>query len=136
MENQNSTPAQPTVDSGSGIEMATLQKLMEASKTENLNKLKKEVNLSSTYVELEKVGDSFRGIYIGLTKINLTDEDSGEVRELDAARFLIDGKIRLNAGSVLISELKQTQVPTGTPLQVTYTEKKGRTKIYSLTLIG
>jgi hypothetical protein len=116
-----------------GLQLGNIAELMAASS--KLDKLKPAVQLSSTYVELEKVGDAFRGIYAGLTQITVNDKDTGEVREMAAARFIIDGKIRLNAGSVLISELKQVGVPVGTPLEVKYSRKEGRTKIYELTLL-
>ena len=133
MNNQNSNQELP-MEAGSGLEIGNIAALMAASA--KLDKMKPAVVLSSTYVELEKVGDTFRGIYAGNTVITVNDKESGEVREMTAARFIIDGKIRLNAGSVLVSELKQTGCPIGTPLEVKYSRKEGRTKIYELTLLG
>jgi hypothetical protein len=42
----------------------------------------------------------------------------------------------INGGTVLVSELHNANVKPGTPLEVTYTEKKGNVKIYRITLLG
>ncbi len=94
------------------------------------------MDLTAEYVELAKAGESFRGVYIGLQDMNITDKQTGENKKLKAARFLIDKKIYINAGAVLISELNRAGVPVGTPLEVTYVRKDGNTKIYSIKLIA
>ena len=94
------------------------------------------MDLTAEYVELEKTGESFRGVYIGFQDMNITDKQTGESKKLKAARFLIDKKVRINAGAVLISELHLANVPVGTPLEVTYVRKDGNTKIYSIKLIA
>jgi hypothetical protein len=68
--------------------------------------------------------------------MKVTNKSTGEQKELDAARFIINKRIWINAGAVLIGELKRANIPTGTPLQVTYERKDGNTKIYSITLLG
>jgi len=101
----------------------------------NVEKAKKGLTLTAEYIELTKVGDSFRGVYIGLGEVNVTDKQTGELKPLKAARFLISGKVFINAGIVLVDEINRAGVPVGTPMEVTYTEKKGNTKIYQLTLL-
>jgi hypothetical protein len=108
--------------------------MLEASTV--LANLTPSFTLSTSYIELSSEGDSFRGIYAGMTTIDMTDQVTGEPRSQEVARFLIDKQVRINGGAVLLSELKSTGVATGTPLEVTFVEKKGKTKIYSLTLLG
>ena len=128
MENNNQTLAVSPVE-----EMANLTQMLEAS-TE-LSNLTPSFTLSTSYIELASEGDSFRGIFAGITTIEMTDQAT-EPKAQDVARFLIDKQVRINGGAVLLSELRSTGVTPGTPLEVTFVEKKGKTKIYSLTLLS
>ena len=109
---------------------------MEKSSSASLKKMEVLMDLTAEYVELEKAGESFRGVYIGFQDINITDKQTGESKKLKAARFIIDKKVRINAGAVLVSEIHRAGVPVGTPLEVTYVRKDGNTKIYSIKLIA
>jgi len=129
MENNNQTLAVSPVE-----EMANLSQMLEASS--NLSKATASSTLSTSYIELSSEGDSFRGIFAGITTISMTDQVTGEPKDQEVARFLIDKQVRINGGAVLLSELKSTGVAPGTPLEVTFVEKKGKTKIYSLTLLS
>jgi len=101
-----------------------------------LKAMRKVMNLSAQYIELEKPSESFRGIYVGLQKMRITDKATGEIKSLTAARFIIEQSVYINAGAVLISELERAQIEIGTALEVTYERKEGNTKIYSITLLG
>jgi hypothetical protein len=116
------------------MEVANLNELLEAST--KLDKLKPVVGLTSTYIELQSVGDSFKGLFAGFTEINVNDTDTGEVRTLTACRFIINKQMRVNAGAVLVSECKRAGIPIGTPLEVKYERKENKIKIYTLTLLG
>lgn len=129
MENNNQTLAVSPVE-----EMANLSQMLEASS--NLEKATTSFTLSTSYIELSSEGDSFRGIFAGITTIQMTDQSTGEPKDQEVARFLINKQVRINGGSVLLSELKSTGVASGTPLEVTFVEKKGKVKIYSLTLLS
>lgn len=129
MENNITTMAVSPVE-----EMANLTQMLEASS--NLSNATPSFTLSTSYIELPSEGDSFRGIFAGITTIQMADQVSGEMKDLEVARFLIDKQVRINGGAVLLSELKSTGVAPGTPLEVTFVEKKGKTKIYSLTLLS
>jgi hypothetical protein len=102
----------------------------------SVDKLKPLMTLTADYIELEKPSESFRGIYVGLQQISITDKATGELKSFKAARFIINKKIYINAGAVLVGELQRGNIPVGTPLQVTYERKEGNTKIYSITLLG
>lgn len=129
MENTNQSLAVSPVE-----EMANLSQMLEASS--NLSKATTSFTLSTSYIELASEGDSFRGIFAGITTIQMTDQVTGEPKDQEVARFLIDKQVRINGGAVLLSELKSTGVAPGTPLEVTFVEKKGKTKVYSLTLLS
>lgn len=116
------------------VNAAITPEMLEASA--NLSKLKTAINLSPEYIELAKAGESFRGIFWGFTEITVNDQVTGEQRTIPAAAFLVDKSIRINAGVALVSECKKAGIDKGTPLEVTFKEKKGNLKIYSLTLLG
>jgi 3-methyladenine DNA glycosylase Tag len=128
MENQQ------TVARVNDVNAAITPEMLEASA--NLSKLKTAINLSPEYIELAKAGESFRGIFWGFTEITVNDQVTGEQRTIPAAAFLVDKSIRINAGVALVSECKKAGIDKGTPLEVTFKEKKGNLKIYSLTLLG
>jgi hypothetical protein len=116
------------------VNAAITPQMLEASA--NLSNLKTAINLSPEYIELVKPGESFRGIFWGFTEITVNDQVTDEQRQIPAAAFLVDKCIRINAGVALVSECKKAGIDKGTPLEVTFKEKKGNLKIYSLTLLA
>lgn len=106
------------------------------AKSQNLDKMESMISLTAEYHELEKPGESFRGVFIGFQTMQVADKTTGEVKELNAARFLKDKRVLINAGAVLINELKRANVEVGTAIEVTYLRKEGNAKIYSLALLG
>ena len=116
------------------VTAAITPEMLEAST--NLAKLKVAINLSPEYIELVKSGESFRGIFWGFTEITVNDQVTGEQRTIAAAAFLVDKAIRINAGVALVGECKKSGIDKGTPVEVTFKEKKGNLKIYSLTLLA
>lgn len=106
------------------------------AQSSKLEKLKPQLTLTASYKEFEKVGDSFRGIFLGMSHMNVTDKVTGELKALECVKFINDGKVVINGGYVLVEEMKRAAVPVGTPLEVTYVKKEGNTKIYEITLIG
>jgi len=116
------------------VNAAITPEMLEASA--NLSNLKTAINLSPEYIELAKPGESFRGIFWGFTEITVNDQVTDEQRQIPAAAFLVDKCIRINGGVALVSECKKAGIDKGTPLEVTFKEKKGNLKIYSLTLLA
>jgi uncharacterized OB-fold protein len=108
--------------------------LLEASA--NVEKLKEVVTLTNEYIELEKPSDSFKGIFVGFIQMSVTDKVTGELRTMSSAQFLINKKMFINGGVNLVGQLKKSNVPSGTPVKVTYTRKDGNVKVYELTLLG
>jgi len=105
-------------------------------KSTSLNKLETIVSLSPESITLEKVGESFRGLFMGYGEMQVNDNATDEKRILTCVKFLIDKKMCINAGAVLVSECRNANLKIGTPLEVTYTEKRGNVKIYRITLLG
>ena len=116
------------------VNTAITPEMLEASA--NLKQLKAAINLSPEYIEMAKPGESFRGIFWGFTEITVNDQVSDEQRTIPAAAFLVDKAIRINAGVALVGECKKSGIDKGTPVEVTFKEKKGNLKIYSLTLLA
>lgn len=129
---ENSSPA--VVSPAQTITPEVLLKAIAES--EKVEQLEEVMGLSAQYVELEKPTEFFKGIYLGLQDITVTDRGTGEMKTIPAARFVINRQVYVNAGAVLISELKRASIPVGTPLKVTYERKEGNVKIYSITLLG
>lgn len=128
-----------TENVGAIVDATTINQeiLAEAiEKSTKMEKMRKIMTLSAEYIELEKPSESFRGIYVGMQSMSITDKATGEQKTLTAARFIINQKVFINAGAVLISELQRANIPVGTALEVTYERKEGNTKIYSITLLG
>jgi len=128
-----------TENVGAIVDATTINQeiLAEAiEKSTKMEKMRKIMTLSADYIELEKPSESFRGIYVGTQSMSITDKATGEQKSLTAARFIINQKVFINAGAVLISELQRANIPVGTALEVTYERKEGNTKIYSITLLG
>ena len=116
------------------VNTAITPEMLEASA--NFTQLKAAINLSPEYIELAKPGESFRGIFWGFTEITVNDQVTGEQRTIPAAAFLVDKCIRINAGVALVGECRKSGIDKGTPVEVTFKEKKGNLKIYSLTLLA
>jgi hypothetical protein len=131
MENQNSNLE---VRSSANIENGNFTDFVQAST--NLETLKPVITLSADYIELEKPGEKFRGIYIGTQIMNVADKLTGELKEIKAVRFLINKAVKINGGVVLVNEIERSGIRPGTPVEVTYSKKEGNTKIYALTLLG
>jgi hypothetical protein len=108
--------------------------MLEASA--NLTKLKVAITLSPEYIELVKPGESFRGIFWGFSEMTVNDQVTGEQRTIPAAAFLVDKAIKINGGVALVSMCQKSGIEKGTPVEVTFKEKKGNLKIYSLTLLA
>jgi len=106
------------------------------AKSTNLDKMEQVLTLTAEYIELEKPSESFRGIFIGTQTMNMTDKTTGEEKSIEAVRFLINKQVFINAGIVLVNEIKRAAVTVGTPVEITYLRKEGNTKIYQVTLLG
>lgn len=93
------------------------------------------MELTASYLEIPNVGGTFRGAYAGKTFITITDKATGEQRTLESVVFVNNGKRFINSGVQLVDELTKFNPPLGTGLEITLKEKKGNTKIYSISVL-
>ena len=98
--------------------------------------LEEKIILSPSGISLDKVGESFNGIFWGFSTMTVKDAITGDLKEIPAVQFMIDRQIRINGGAALVSEFKQIALERGAKVRVTYREKVGNLKIYSVSLLG
>lgn len=115
-------------------DIETFTSLVEASAT--MTKMEPVISLTAEYISLEKPGESFRGIFIGYQKISKLNQGTGEMQDMEAAKFVMNRKVVINSGVALVTDLKRANVQHGTPLEIVYKEKNGNTKVYSINLLG
>ncbi len=101
-----------------------------------LETLEEKIILSASGISLDKVGESFNGIFWGFSTMTVKDQVSDELKEIPAVQFMIDRQIRINGGAALVTEFKQIGLERGAKVRVTYREKVGNLKIYSVSLLG
>ena len=136
MENTNSNIVNYETQSPVSIDMDTASFAELVTESTKLKEKKPVMTLTAEYVELQKPGENFRGIFFGFQSMQVTDKATGELKEITAARFLVDKTVKINGGTVLVNEIKRAGIAAGTPVEVLYREKKGNTKIYTLTLLS
>lgn len=134
MENQITTNEEAVEITPASTQDFNFQEMIE--KSANLEKLKPLITLTAEYIELEKPSEFFNGIFFGYQNMEVVDQVSGEVKKLVACRFIVNKEVKINAGIVLVNEIKRANLSIGTPVKVTYIRKEGNTKIYLLTLLG
>jgi hypothetical protein len=143
MENTNNTePAVQAQGAVTAINNDALINLMNQSTS--VDKLEPIMSLTANYLELAKPGESFKCLFVDFSTINVngksTDEFTGEesegLKEIKAVRLLANKQLFLNAGVALVNELEKLNLPSGTPILITYKEKKGNLKVYSIDLLG
>ena len=91
--------------------------------------------ITPTPLNLEKIGDKFRGMYLGLQTFEKANPMTGEITVMPVAHFFDGQGVRFNMGAQLtraVSVLKP-----GVSIEITLSELKpnnkgGKTKIYSI----
>jgi hypothetical protein len=127
----NTTASTIALQSQSDLSLA--QFLEESTQ---LATLEEKIILSPSGISLDKVGESFNGIFWGFSTMTVKDAITGDLKEIPAVQFMIDRQIRINGGAALVSEFKQIGLERGAKVRVTYREKVGNLKIYSVSLLG
>jgi len=101
-----------------------------------LSSYKPTISITSKYYEFTKPGERVRGVFLGMTIIKKKDDSSGELTELECVQWLSeDGSLYVNAGAALVSTFRQFVPPKGCPIEITYENKKERTKIYDVRVL-
>lgn len=108
--------------------MTTYQDQLKAANTT--------VTITPTPLILEKVGEKFRGLYLGLQSFDKTNANTGEITRLPVAHFFDGAGVRFNMGAQLTRAVAMLR--PGISVEIVLTELKannkgGKTKIYSIT---
>ena len=109
MENQITTTENAAVSVAN--EITNFAELV--AKSTSLDSMNQVLTLTAEYIELEKPAELFRVIYIGTKTMHLTDKVTGEEKSMDAVRFLINKQVFINAGVVLVNEIKRAGINVG-----------------------
>ena len=142
MTTKNTNTEIAVVDVNTAAQSIALQSQSDLSlaqfleESTQLETLEEKMILSPSGISLDKVGESFNGIFWGFSTMTVKDAITGDLKEIPAVQFMIDRQIRINGGAALVSEFKQIGLERGAKVRVTYREKVGNLKIYSVSLLG
>lgn len=92
----------------------------------------KGTKVTSAYWEATSPGESIRGIFTGMTMMH--KKENGETREIPAVVIDTSEGVRLCGGTILIDTML-TSVPAMSPVEVTYTGKKGNAKTFDVVIL-
>lgn len=134
MENYPAIADENQVQVSVEMDPAAFASLVEASAS--MTKMEAVISLTAEYISLEKPGESFRGIFVGFQEIAVTDKATGELRHMDAAKFIHNRRVVINSGVALVNDIKRAKIQPGTPLEVIFKEKNGNAKVYTLNLLA
>jgi hypothetical protein len=129
--NVNTTANAIALQSQADLDLA--QFLEESTQLETLEE---KIVLTASGISLDKVGESFNAIFWGFSTMTVKDQVTQELKEIPAVQFMMDKQIRINGGAALVTEFKQIGISRGAKVRVTYREKVGNLKIYSVSLLG
>lgn len=142
MTTKNTNTEIAVVDVNTAAQSIALQSQSDLSLAQFLEEstqlatLEEKIILSPSGISLDKVGESFNGIFWGFSTMTVKDAITGDLKEIPAVQFMIDRQIRINGGAALVSEFKKIALERGAKVRVTYREKVGNLKIYSVSLLG
>lgn len=113
------------------------------SGSKDLEKLKPQFSVVPTYLEIEK--KPIRAIYAGIreTSFQQVNKTTGEVetKSGQVAVFIKDSKMYVNRGIQLLRSLEESNLPKGTPVELSLSDTKknatgGSTKIYEILVLN
>ncbi|MFN3361286.1 MAG: hypothetical protein ACK421_07675 [Pseudanabaenaceae cyanobacterium] len=134
MEQIKSTTGMETglVKAETRMEEKEYEKYMQVAN--EISQYTRTISISSKYYEFTQPGETVRGVFIGMVKINKRDGE--EMVELNCVQWIgPKGELFLNAGAALVSTFMQFMPPQGCPVEITYVGKKDRTKIYEVKIL-
>jgi hypothetical protein len=102
--------------SASAVVLSENQLERVESMLQNLNAMRGGISLNAKYREFDAVGETIRGVFLGMKTIVKGKE------HIEAVTWIDSGKqLWLNAGKILVNQLRD--LPKGTPVEITYTQK-------------
>jgi len=103
---------------------------------EQLKAAQTTITITPAPLILEKVGATWRGMYLGLRTFSKTDPNTGEVKILPVAHFYDGAGVLFNMGTQMVHSVAVLR--PGTSIEIALREmkpnkgKEGKTKIYSI----
>ena len=110
----------------------------ELSKTlSGLKTMTPGVNIAPAYMEFAKEGQTVRGIFLGFMMQEFTDQNTGEIRELECIGVMDEQQnVSINAGTSLVGAFKASKLAQYSPIEIKYTGQKkvqrGFMKVYEV----
>lgn len=101
-----------------------------------LQKAETTVTITPSPLIMEKVGDKFRGLYLGQQAFQKTNPKTGEITNHQVAHFFDGERVRFNMGAQLTRAISVLSVGVSVEIQLAElkpNDKGGKTKIYSIT---
>jgi hypothetical protein len=100
-------------DFGKGMEF------IDPTQMPDLDEAEVGINIQPEYFEFKAVGDTFRGIFNGISEITTKDQQNvGQYKKIPAVVMQDKTGVKLNAGANLVSQLRNLR--PGTAIQVRY----------------
>jgi len=116
------------------IEAEDYQKYLKVAS--KLSQFRPTISIASKYYEFTKPGETVRGVFLGTTTIKKKSDVTGELIDLECVQWLAeDGSLYVNAGAALVGTFRQFLPPKGCPIEITFENKKERTKIYDVRVL-
>lgn len=102
-----------------------------------LKELRAGVSIAPRYYEFLEKGEKTRGIFLGFLKLEKTNPETGEVKEIDSIAWMDETQtIYQNAGTQLVGAFSSNNLKQGTPVEIEFLgEKKlalGKMKQYAV----
>lgn len=111
--------------------------LLARSESKDLDKKKAIFSINMGTFQLDKPGDSFRGLFYGIGTMTVTNKATGELTDLPAVQLVKDRKIWMNAGANLVGTLKGVNPAQGTAIEIVLKEiNKDNVKIYDVNVLA
>lgn len=87
---------------------------------QKLETMESGIALNAKYREFDATGETVRGVYLGMKTI--FKKDNGEVKPIECASWIDAAKqVWISGAKILVSQC--SELPQGTPVEITYTEK-------------
>lgn len=104
---------------------------------EQLSQAKTTVTITPSPLIFEKVGETWRGLYLGQREFTRTIAETGEVKRNTVAHFFDGTRVVFNMGAQLTRQLETLPVGVSVEIKLTALQPNkhggGKTKIYDVT---
>ena len=112
--------------------LADFMHLMRAS--QELQTKAAVVSVVPRYFEFNRIGDRTRGVFVDFTSIT-KKQDDGSLKDIPCVRWMTNGEMFINGGIALVTTFERINCPRGTPVEISYAQKRGNCKVYDVKLL-